>query len=139
MNQYSSPTNRLPNKYNPPTKVKKITVVFAALGILLYFADVVSDICLAVRYYNTGHKTFFCLTLFLVILSAVVSSLLSFYMYWKTNEDTASKIVWIIRAVFLIFGIAPVLRFVLKRTIVYFVYYKKSKSAFFLIVKVLHF
>lgn len=93
--------------------VKKFTIISTALGILLYFADVFSDISLAVKYYENGHKIFFRLTLSLVVLSAVVSSLISFYMYWldnKNDEFKVSKKCWILRAIFLICGIAPVLR-----------------------------
>lgn len=112
MNQNADSADQQPVKYKV-MKVEKCAVFWAVAGILLYFADIISDISLAMNYYYNGHIKFFGLTIFLVILSAFVSSLFSLYMYWIDSKDEELKVPkkdWIVRTIFLVLGIAPVLR-----------------------------
>ena len=112
MNQKTDYSSQQPIEYKE-MKVKKFTVILTVVSIVLYFADIISDLSLAVNYFYDGHIKFFCLTLFLVVFSASVSSIFSFYMYWTDSKDAQLKVSkkdWVLRITFLIFGVAPILR-----------------------------
>ena len=70
-----------------PRRVHLIWDIFAAVCILTFFADVISDVVVSVLYYIDGSYVWFSLTLGFVLLSSVVTQIFSAKWFFEDNQN----------------------------------------------------
>ena len=112
----------------------KIDIVYTLIGLVLLFADIGSDLYIAVLHLMSNHYYWFTLTLLCVLSSSFVCSIISSMWYyqdvqqkkkWKElkkgqlNEDeypsfvgNVSAGIWMSRVIAIILLISPAVRFV---------------------------
>ena len=81
--------------------------------LLMYIADILTDILLACAYLSAGQYLYFSLTIGLVVLASLTMTIFSLVLYiedWRILGDKASPIRWFIRSVCLICQLGPFLR-----------------------------
>jgi len=84
-------------------------VLFDVFSLVLYLADIASDIMLLVGYSNSGDWFWFILSFLFVLLPSLVVNCFSFSAYLGTG---LSNMEMIVRFIFAILQISPVIRYV---------------------------
>ncbi|CAG9766153.1 unnamed protein product [Ceutorhynchus assimilis] len=101
------------------------------LSIFTYLTDLVLAVTLLYHYSNQGYGLYFALTLTFVLLPAICMSTLSLRWYIIDHDDPsvgrASLVHWMIRILFLLLQISPLLRYI--ETLVYGIRSKLAGNA----------
>ena len=83
--------------------------------LLIYFADIFTDVFLALAYLSAGQVVYFSLTIGLVALASLTMTIFSLVLYiedYRILGDRASPLRWFIRSLCLLCQLAPFLRLV---------------------------
>uniref|UniRef100_A0A0L8GRL3 XK-related protein n=1 Tax=Octopus bimaculoides TaxID=37653 RepID=A0A0L8GRL3_OCTBM len=116
--KYERAPNKTDKNLEDPSMFDQI---FILLTMILILVDVSSDLVLAFSYLNRSHYVWFGLTLAFVLVPSVSNSILSLYFYYHDYKEEqqfkskdpnfrSSSTLWILRIVFTILQMAPIVR-----------------------------
>ncbi|CAH1117179.1 unnamed protein product [Phaedon cochleariae] len=108
--------NENPEKFSECGRFSIFYAICIALSIITYVLDLVLACILLYFYSVNGHGVYFALTLTFVIIPALIMTTVSFRWYIVDHDDPAlnktSVSQWIIRIIFLLLQLAPLLRYI---------------------------
>jgi H+/Cl- antiporter ClcA len=94
--------------------------VFGLLSILLFYADVLTDILLAKDYFNQGNKLAFGLTASFVVVPSIITCFVNFRWYVLDHQKSCknksgvgtSTLLWVTRFTVTLLMMGPVIRYI---------------------------
>lgn len=90
-------------------EVTPMKIICSILTIITYMIDVVLDVIVAVKHFNDGNVRFGILTVCFIVVPAITMTGFSIWWY-KTDSYKVSVKQWILRIIFHILCLAPVIR-----------------------------
>lgn len=113
-----------------PMEYSWFEVGFIVFSIVSFFFDIITDILVASFYWHNGDTWYFTMTvIFITIPTLVVTGISLRWYIVDSREELAPKVstcTWIIRAVFLILQLGPVIRYI--ESLIYGLKFKLSKN-----------